>query len=352
MPGNRRHLFIASASVLIGISLAIGILFLGEIIVRVTTNVIFLGNSSNLFEAKRFGQSIGNAPNIRGLAFHEPAYTDSYGFRIPNPGYRYPSAPRDKILILGDSVAFGPGVAEEKTFVGRLRASRPDSAIFNAAVIGYGVNDYLNVVRALLDKGSQYTVVLLVFCLNDVSSDSARLLDSSAVPQRFSAVERLRNLTFAAAANEWLRENSKLYLYVKGVVTDPSARYFLADYLNYDGRVDQKLGGVVELAAELSRAGIPLYIVISPYEYQLRTRDGVGPKDPIADDVMLPQRRIADFWGDKGLATYDSAGFFLSQVGRASSEYFLPSDPMHFSERGHAVMHRYIENVLRLTKLP
>ena len=243
-------------------------------------------------------------------------------------------------------------MTEEKTFVGRLRVSRPDSAIFNTAVIGYGVNDYLNVVRALIDKGSQYTFALLVFCLNDVSSDSARLLDSSVIPQRFSAVERLRKLTFMAAANEWLRENSKLYLYVKGVMTDPSARYFLADYLNYNGKIDQKLGAVVELAAELSRAGIPFYVIISPYEYQLRTRDGVGPKDHMVDDIMLPQRRIADFLGNKGLITYDSTGFFLSQVGRVSSEYFLPLDPMHFSERGHVVMHEYIENVLRLTKSP
>lgn len=351
MLNNRKQLFFVGLSVLIGISGAIGILFLGEVTVRTWTNIIFIGNSYNLFEAKRFGTSRGNAPNIRGVSFQESVYTDGNGFRIPSPDYQYPTTQSNKVLILGDSIAFGPGVAEEKTFVGLLRASKPDWAIFNAAVVGYGVYDYLNVVRSLIDKGHHYKFTVLIMCLNDVSNGSAILLDNPSVPRTFSIVERIRNLTFGAAANQWLRKNSKLYLYIKGLVTNPSMRHFYADYLNYGDNVDQKLRVVEELASELRRVGIPLFIVISPYEYQLRARDITAHNDHVVADLMLPQRRIADFLSDKGVSNYDSTGFFLSQTAKGSANFFLPFDPMHLSESGHMVMHMFIDRLLHTEKM-
>jgi hypothetical protein len=338
--------FLTVVSVLLGISGAIGILFLGEVAVRTFTNIKFLGNSSNLFEANRFGISRGNAPNIQGLSFGEPVYTDNNGFRIPHPDYQYPPNQTNKVLILGDSVAFGPGVAEEKSFVGQLRASKPDWAIFNAAVIGYDVNDYLNVVRSLIAKGHSYKFVLLIMCLNDVSSDSAILLNNPSAPRILPFIERINKLNFATAANAWFRENSKLYLYIKGRVADPSALCFFPDYLQYEGNVDRKLNVVVEVAAELRRVGIPLFIVISPYEYQLRAREGATPKDRTADMLMLPQRKIAAFLSSKGVMTFDSTVFFLSQGAKVNSDFFLPFDPMHFSERGHTIMHMFITKLL------
>ena len=347
MLNNRKQTIFVGISILIGILGAIGILILGEVAVRMGTNVTFLGNSANLFEPKRFGPSRGNAPNIQGVSFQATVYTDGNGFRIPRPDYQYPQTQHNKVLILGDSVAFGTGVAEEKTFVGLLRASRPDWAIFNAAVIGYGVDDYLNCARSLIDKGQHYKFAVLAMCLNDVSSNSAMLLDNPSVSRTAPLVERIRALTFAAAANEWLREHSKLYLYAKGLVTDPSARYFYADYLNYNDNVDQKLRVVEALVSELHRANIPLFIVISPYEYQLRKLDIKAPKGQVVADPMLPQRRIAAFLRDKGVTTYDPADFFLSQASKGGSIYFLPFDPMHFSESGHMIMFRFIDRLIQ-----
>jgi hypothetical protein len=346
MHNSTKHLLFACVGVLVGISGAVGILFLGEVAVRTWTNIVFLGNSSNLFEANRFGTSRGNTPNIRGLSFDAAVYTDCNGFRVPSPDYQYPTTQSNKVLILGDSVAFGSGVAEEKTFVGRLRATKPDWIIFNAAVVGYSVYDYFNVVQSLIDKGHNFNFAVLILCLNDISSDSAILLDNRSAPRKFSIVERIRNITFAAEANEWLRENSKLYLYIKGIISDPSARYFYADYLNYDDNVDQKLLVVEALVYELRRVGIPLFVVISPYEYQFRARDITASKDRVVMDPWFPQRRIADFLSDKGVTTYDSAGFFLSQLTKGRQNFFLPFDAMHFSESGHMVMQMYIDNLL------
>jgi len=375
MPGNQRARLFAVMAVLIGTCGALGILALGELAVRLGTDIVFLGNSANLFTQDRFATSRGNTPNVRGLAFHEPAYTDANGFRIPGPGYRYPSPESGRILILGDSVAFGPGVPEEKTFVGELRAWKPQWAVFNSSVMGYGLDDYLSVVRTLLPK-ERYDLVVLIVCLNDVSGVSGIILNdpaaaqpsangsplprnpsipqgaanasqpprNPAVAQPVSIVEKIRSIPLASAANDWLREHSKLYLFLRGIVTDPSARYFLADYPNYDETVDPKLRVLLAIVDEVRRAGIPILIVVSPYEYQLRAPQNQTSGQPGAN-VMLPQKKIKTFMADHGVTVSDAAEFFRSQGVGGSQSLFLPFDPMHFSAEGHTVMFRYLQRL-------
>ena len=218
------------------------------------------------------------------------------GFRVPSADYRYPSNEAYRVLILGDSIAFGPGIPEQKTFVGVLRSAKPDWAIFNTAVIGYDLNDYLNVSKTLL-KTQRYQLAILVLCLNDISWVSAELLDAASISYGATTnksqnnamavaqahtnkdlapstlVEQLRSVSIISTANDWLRTHSKLYLYLQDVITDPSARYFLADYKEYEDDIDAKLDPLLKIAAEFRNADIPLLIVISPYEYQLRGQD-------------------------------------------------------------------------------
>ena len=51
-----------------------------------------------------------------------------------------------------------------------------------------------------------------------------------------------------SAANDWLRTHSKLYLYLKDITTDPSTRYFLADYKEYEDNIDAKLDPFLKIA--------------------------------------------------------------------------------------------------------
>ena len=69
-----------------------------------------------------------------------------------------------------------------------------------------------------------------------------------------------------STANDWLRTHSKLYLYLKDITTDPSTRYFLADYKEYEENIDAKLDPFLKIADAFRNADIPLLIVISPYE--------------------------------------------------------------------------------------
>jgi lysophospholipase L1-like esterase len=382
MPGTQRARLFAVLAVLIGTCGALAMLAFGELAVRLGTDTAFLGTSANLFTPDRFEDSRGNTPNVLGFAFHEPAYTDDNGFRVPGRDYQYPNAPTGRILVVGDSVAFGPGVPEQETFVGQLRAWKPRWTVYNSAVMGYGFDDYLNVVRTLLPK-ERYDLVVLIVCLNDVSAVSGMILNHAAavhpsrngspppgnppapreaanasppakdlaVARPMSIVERIRGIPLAVAANDWLREHSKLYLFLRGIVTDPAARYFLADHRNYDTDVDQALASLLATADEVHRAGIPMLIVVSPYEYQLRAPEDITSTELSGADVMLPQTKIKAFLTDHGVASFDSADFFRSQDADSGTALFLPFDPMHFSAEGHTVMFWYLRRLIESQNL-
>ena len=99
-----------------------------------------------------------------------------------NPdGYRGPVARLQKpvdtlrILVLGDSVAFGYGVEEESTFARRLEslvAGPPALEVLNFGVGGY--NPY-NEAALFRGKGAAYhpDIVLVQFCINDLNEPTA-----------------------------------------------------------------------------------------------------------------------------------------------------------------------------------
>src|SRR6185436_11510152 len=154
--------------------------------------------------------------------FGQVVYLDHDGFRVPRPGYASPAA--RALLLVGDSVTFGPGVDEPETFAGRLRARLGSWSVLNAAVIGHAVPDYLEVVRTVLAERHDVERVLLVYCLNDLSGASAQEIraavstpaepETLAEPVATTWVERLRSIGLFARVNEFLRERSKLYLLV------------------------------------------------------------------------------------------------------------------------------------------
>lgn len=67
-------------------------------------------------------------------------------YRINALGYRGPDYPQEKspgqyrILVLGDSVGFGWGVAEQETFAGILDRELADVEVFNLALSGFGMD--------------------------------------------------------------------------------------------------------------------------------------------------------------------------------------------------------------------
>ena len=79
------------------------------------------------------------SPNSSGIHFGQKIYIDQYGFRVPSKDFFYKKNNKS-IFIIGDSTAFGNGIPEQKTFVGKLRG------FFRACIISDG--KYFKYIRS------------------------------------------------------------------------------------------------------------------------------------------------------------------------------------------------------------
>jgi lysophospholipase L1-like esterase len=92
-------------------------------------------------------------------------------YRFDAAGCRGATQPdaRPTLLIAGDSMALGWGVAEEDTFAARLARARPDLQVRNAGVVGYNLAQSIRRVAGLL--ATQRPVqVLLTYYPNDAEA--------------------------------------------------------------------------------------------------------------------------------------------------------------------------------------
>jgi hypothetical protein len=323
--------------VLSSILVAFIIIGAAEIGVRIATEAPFLGVSRNLFAKDRFKDSIGNNPGVTAIAFGEEAHIDAGGFRVGARAEEKAAGllPGNPVLVLGDSVAFGAGVPEEKTFVGLLRHALPGRRFVNTAVIGYAIKDYENVFLTLLDRGYSFDRVLLLFCLNDVSPAS-----SEAIRQHLNAFgPKVRSIPLIEEINAFVRERSKLYVVLKGWLTDPRKRYFLADEANYadSASVEAQLQPLVRIAHVAEQRGIPFTVVIVPYAYQMRPegQPRLGPQNVLS--TILRRNRV-DF--------IDIFPMFL-KASSPSTDLYLPYDQTHLSLQGHKVLSHLLSGLLR-----
>ncbi|WP_420266642.1 SGNH/GDSL hydrolase family protein [Candidatus Magnetominusculus dajiuhuensis] len=328
---NRRYLNVLL--VICSVVVVFGVLCVFEYALRLSGSVKPLSNSRELFVVNAFGVSRGNAKNIGAFSFGEKVYTDKYGFRIPKDYKEADKHFSGTILVLGDSIAFGVGVKEEDTFVGLMRSALPDMRVYNSAVVGYNSYDYENVIVHFLPSHPEINRVYLIYCLNDLNSQSAELIDSelNTGTRDVTLLDKARHLGVLAELNEFLRAKSLLYLYLKGLLTDPQMRFYMAEslYYNVDNDVifNKNIQPIVNIARTLKARNIPFTVIISPYEAQLRKKD----------TLLGPQKKLSAFFSANGIDFIDPVPDFLAK-GMASKEFYLFCDPMHFSEKGHRVM--------------
>jgi hypothetical protein len=308
-----------------------------ELYLRWSTRINFVGVSGEMFTPRRFGESYGNAADYEGISFGAKFQTDRNGFRI-DPTLRDPNS-NTAILILGDSVAFGPGVEEPKTFVGLLRRSMPNVKFYNSAVIAYGLHDYANVVDQFIPLKPEIKYVLLFYCLNDIYDVSAQQILQAVQARRQAnqaGQERFTSLqSVVDSINVYLRSRSKLYLFVKNTLTDPSVRYFkqdLAEYQKESDHVVASLRPIEEIAKKLAAWGIAFKVFVMPYEAQVRTK---------LQADLLPQRIVDDFLRRNKIDYYDATEGFMNS-GVSAEDLYLYADPMHLSEKGHHLMSKIV----------
>jgi hypothetical protein len=196
------------------------------------------------------------------------------------------------------------------------------------------LHDYENVVGTFIPRRPEIKYVLLFYCLNDIYDTNAEQIvaevnGTGSTPSPFSSFH-----AFASSANSFLRSRSKLYLYLKAALTDPSTRYFkedLAEYQKRQSSISDSLQPLRKIAEELAARRVAFAVIVMPYEAQVRTKD---------QSSFLPQRLVDDFLRKNGIA-YDDAGPAFVQSGLPSGNFYLYGDPMHLSEQGHRLAFQF-----------
>jgi hypothetical protein len=324
------------------------LLGVGELYFRLFTRINFQGSSREMFIAHKFGDTYGNVSDYEGISFGVKFRTDQNGFRI-DPTFSDPTS-NVAVLILGDSVAFGPGVEESNTFVGRLRRSMPNVRFYNSSAIGYGLHDYANVVDQFVPLKPEIKYVLLFYSLDDVSDVSAQqIVQAVSGPEaadqagqdRFASLEyRFTSLQSAIySLNVYLRSHSKFYLFLKDALTDPAMRYFkqaLAEYQKGNDHITASLRPLVEIAKKLAARRITFEVFVMPYEVQVRS---------MMQANLLPQRMVEDFLRENEIDYYDPAEKFMNS-GIIPEDLYLYGDPAHLSEKGHRLVSEIVSGEL------
>jgi len=296
------------------------VLLLAEFVVRlVAPQILFAGTDRRLMRENAFGSTYGWVPDATGICMGKTVSIGPDGFRNLPPHTGHAS-----LLLLGDSVTFGPGLEADSTFAGMLQHSRPDIHIMNSAVIGYSLEHYRDVLASLVPRDSTIRQVILCYSLNDYEPTIAL----GPEPQSF--------LWHIAS---FLREHSTLYLFLKNLFFDRSETYFLHDYAHYRSPgVAATLNLLDSVVTRAQSGGIPCTVLLLPCEYQLRKRD---------KRYLLPQQVVTAFCRTRNVAVIDAYHAFTDDGG-PSTAYFLYGDHMHLSGRGHRVVFRLLSPEVRL----
>jgi hypothetical protein len=109
----------------------------------------------------------------------------SYPFATNNLGFRDQavrkvplSAPKPRILLLGDSFTEGMD-AWPDSYVGQMVARFPQYDFLNGAVESYSPSNYLNVTRQLIEKGVRFDEVIVFIDISDAQDEAAFYQDKS-----------------------------------------------------------------------------------------------------------------------------------------------------------------------------
>lgn len=268
-------------------------------------------------------------PNKKGLIFGEEVFTDSYGFRVPSKNFKYLYT--ENIFILGDSVAFGNGIKEEYTFVGLLRKKFDNINFVNSSVPGYQMKDQINIIK----KSKEFkniNSILYFFTLNDVygSSNIVDITSKKISNDTFN----LTKIKLLDDLNKFLRNKSYLYLFLKGVGTDPSKRWFNALHANYENLDPNVIKENFKFLDNFSKnIGTNLIVILLPYEYQTRNCN---------ENILKPQKKLIKILKDLNIDTKDLTYKFCND--KKSKKNFLKFDPMHLSKHGHKLVYNNLLN--------
>ena len=160
--------------------------------------------------------------NVETVVFGKKVFLDKFGYRIPNEKYIYD---KNKIIFIGDSVLFGSGVKYEDTFVGKLKKKYDNKSFINAAIIGNDISENSFDIKKNYELFNSNNF-FIILTLDDIASKESQPSKNDIKKENRSLFAKLRENYLLNKINLFLRTKSYTYLWIKGITTKPSKRYF------------------------------------------------------------------------------------------------------------------------------
>lgn len=326
----------------------LALLVLGEIGARVWGAV--LGGTGSLYDFIELGE--GRFTMRPGISVVVPERYGDIRYRFNREGYRDvdhapPADGRRRIVWLGDSVSFGLGVDQDRTFVALLQrelaARKEPRDVVSLAIFAYHLGNHLDALREDGLKHRPELVVVQLY-MNDfsipASDEGGKGAATPARPptlgQRLSALKnravsksalylRLQQLAMRAS---WVLLHDVRRTRFPETLNDAEPRdkaAFLAAHP--DDRSIAAFQVLTEIRRTAAATGARTFVWISPDETQLFT----GRFDAINE-------RIRRFCAAEGIDFYDP----LPALRAAPHRVELFHDGVHYSLEGHALVARLL----------
>jgi len=275
------------------------------------------GTSKELLVDSVFQSSPGLRKNYSGESSGMKKKTNNFG------GWLYTTeidTQKAIELYLGDSVTMGIGVDNDSTFAGRISNN---INILNLSLIGYSIKDYKNILQTVFANRllkNKIHKVRIFWTLNDIYHFSTIRLTP--------AIEK-DNVFYSVI--DFLRKNSKAYIYLKNVVSDRAKVYYEYDsqYYNRENEYYKKsIKTIEDISILCDKLKVELVFYLLPYEYQLRmgyNRTNY-PQQLLLEDLMKFNDKVIDL------------GYKLNDYSDSSKLLYLYGDGIHLSNFGHKVI--------------
>ena len=239
--------------------------------------------SSNVY-SETYGWELRRG--FRGFDFGEWATVNRRGYRGPVHDERKPPG-RVRVLMLGDSIAYGAGVKDDETFSALLESRHPQFEVVNLAVGGYGTDQEL---IQLTQEGLRYRpdVVILNFCLFSDVVDNAlsHALFDARQPKPFFTWDGQAlvkhddhlKLSFPRKLAQWLADRSHSYNRLRGLLGVPRAPRQPGVWIdrmdavmrNLPPAVDQGLTKIRRMNEQARESGAQFHVLIHPDKASFR----------------------------------------------------------------------------------
>lgn len=274
-------------------------------------------------------------PNIREHAFRNTVVTNSLGFRSPEPN---PAKPL--IALVGDSITFGYGVADEETLAANLQKLLPAYDFQNAGVPGYNIRQEAALFQEKITPLTPEALVLIFYWHDEDLRTS--FLDEEDVlrPEGWQRSERMcqpvtRGILALIPGQCFLDQKSAFF---RGLIEFVNTRSAFRERDRLRGEqaevpLDTPLDSTSLRSASLGATrGDTEMLDLATYERELRELSRIAPAKrlfviwPDAADLQTQARselrRVAE---SQGFTVLDLAEHFGNTMESLSWDYIHPS---------------------------